>query len=271
MQDKPIGIFDSGLGGLTAVKEIVKIMPNEDIVYFGDTRRAPYGDKSRETVTKYTNQILYFLKQHDIKFALAACGTISSIVKFSDLKVDVPISGVLNSACISALNKTENKRIGVIATCATIESNAYKNKLVSLMPGVTVYQQACPMFAPMIESGLALSNKSLILDYAKQYLSGFRNLEIDTLILGCTHYLIIKDVIQAVLGEKIKLIDSGKESAKFVFDKLGQKELLSKKKSRGVCKFFVTDDKYKFLKTANAFLEKDVSRNTNVVNIDSWS
>lgn len=271
MQDKPIGIFDSGLGGLTAVKEIVRMMPNEDIVYFGDTRRAPYGDKNRETITKYTIQILSFLKQHNIKFALAACGTISSVVEFSDLQFDVPIIGVLTSACTAALSKTQNKRIGVIATPATIKSSAYKNKILSLMPDAIVYQQACPMFAPLIESGFVLSDRNLILKYAEKYLSPFKNLNIDTLVLGCTHYSIIKDIIQMVLGEKIYLIDSGKESAKFIFGQLRDRRLLSEKKSPGVCRLFVSNDKHRFLETANDFLKKDVSENTHVVNIDSWS
>ena len=267
MQDRPIGIFDSGLGGLTAVKEITKILPNEDIIYFGDTLRAPYGDKDYKIITEYTKQIVSFLKNHNVKYILAACGTISSVVNFSDLDLYTPINGIMFSTCSVAVKKTKNYRIGVIGTVNTIKSNAYKNMISSLLPKATVYQQACPMFVPLIESGKAISNNSVLYEYAKKYLLPLKDSDIDILILGCTHYPIIKDIIQNVMGLKIQLVEPGKESAEFVFNEMKNQNLISTKSSSGKIEFFITGDKQKFLQTANAFLMKDISKNTKVVDI----
>lgn len=270
MQDKPIGVFDSGLGGLTALKELSRIMPNENIVYFGDTGRAPYGNKSRETIIKYTKQDINFLMSKDVKFIVAACGTVSSAFDFSSFKCKIPLEGVLLPTCIATIKSTKNGKIGVIGTTATIKSESYKKILLSLNPKLHVYQQDCPTFVNLIEEGLIYKSYPLLLEHTKKYISKFNSYGIDTLILGCTHYSIIKDSIKSVLGNNVNLIDSGKETARFVFRELKKKNLLSSVDSIGKQKFFVSKSIDKFSNTANLLLKKDIKKDVKIINIELY-
>lgn len=270
MRDKPIGIFDSGLGGLTALKEIARLMPNEDIVYFGDTSRVPYGDKKIETLTTYTRQNLSFLVNSGVKIALAACGTISSVVDFKTLNASVPFIGVVNAACSAAIRTTKNKRIGVIGTESTIKSNSYKNRLIKLLPQVYVKQQECPEFVPLIETGHIDMSSKILVNYAEKYLNDFKNSSIDTIILGCTHYPIIKDVIKSIIGTKVNLVEPGKEAAEKIFSFLQEKNLKSSKSKRGKINIFISGSKENFVKTANLFLQLDIGKNVEVVDISKW-
>lgn len=270
MWEKPIGIFDSGLGGLTALKEISRIMPNEDIVYLGDTGRAPYGDKDDSTLKQYAKQDLSFLESQNVKIILAACGTLSSLADFSELQLNVRLVGVIESACDSAVKVTKNGKIGIIGTSSTINSGTYKKKICSLMPNAVVYQKACPMFVPLIESGNIDCFNSKLMKYAKDYLSVFKELNTDTIILGCTHYPLIETVIRKVVGSNVNLINSGEKAAELVFKLLKSENKLSSKKSSGKIKFFISGEKEKFLKVANSFLENDLKKDIETVNICKW-
>ena len=268
MQDSPIGVFDSGLGGLTAAKEIIKIMPNENIVYFGDTNRVPYGSKKDETIINYALQDINFLMSRNVKFIVAACGTVSSVISNYESLISVPFTGVLYPACLAAIKASKSLRIGVIGTSATIKSNSYKINLCSINPKVNVVQQACPLFAPMIENGFISPDDSLVKETVKKHLSVFEKYDIDTLILGCTHYPIISKAIQNFMGQSVTLIDSGKETAIHVKKALKSLDLMSKRKSRGKCEFFVSGSVENFSRTAGLFLGYDIASNVYKVDIN---
>lgn len=270
MWEKPVGIFDSGLGGLTALKEISKIMPNEDIVYFGDTGRAPYGDKDTKTLLMYAKQNLSFLINQDVKLILAACGTISSLNEFSKLSTTVPLEGVIDSACASAVKATKNGEIAVIGTSSAIKSKAYETKIHSLMPEAKVYQRACPRLVPLIESGKIDYRSESLVKCLNEYLDIFRNSTVDTMILGCTHYPLIESMIKETIGRDIALINSGKEAAKSIFNLFKAERKFSTKNSQGNIEIFVSGDKEKFLKTAGAFLKRDIEKNLNIVDVSKW-
>lgn len=270
MRDNPIGIFDSGLGGLTTVKEISKLMPNENIIYFGDTARAPYGNKEKKTIIKYRKQAANFLVSNNVKFIVAACGTVSSVSDNIKIIKNTPFQGVITPTCETAVKASKNGRIGVIGTTTTIKSKSYLNKILSINPKIMVIQQDCPMFASLIEKGIFTeSNKSLV-NYANQYLSPFKSSDIDTLILGCTHYPIITDIIKMILGDNIKLIDSGKETAKFIYKKMNDKNLVSHNNKKGKYRFFISSGIYNFSKIANIFLEKNITSNIEIVDINKY-
>ena len=229
MNNKPIGVFDSGLGGLTAVKELLKVLPYENIIYFGDTGRVPYGDKSRKTILKYALQDIEFLKSLDVKMILAACGTVSSILEESHVNIEIPFTGVIVPTAAAAANATRNNKIGIIGTTATIKSGSYKRELLKINPNLQIFEQDCPLFVPLVENGFIEKDNKATLIIAEKYLAGLRNKKIDTLILGCTHYPIISEIISKVIGPEVKLIDSGREAAIFAANALSFSENLSEK------------------------------------------
>ncbi|MGH2575717.1 MAG: glutamate racemase [Ignavibacteria bacterium] len=254
---KPIGVFDSGIGGLTVVRELNRLLPNEKIIYFGDTGRVPYGNKSKETVIHYSLQIAYFLMRKKIKMLVAACNTVSS-VSLPTLKrhFHIPIIGVIEPGAKSAVENSGNKKIGVIGTIGTISSNAYKKALKKIMPGLKVHQKACSLFVHLAEDGW---NKNKIAqDISNEYLQSFSEHNIDTLILGCTHYPLLKDVIQNSVGIKVKLIDSGRETAKEVKRILEKKSLVNKNTQyqKNNSLFYVSDFPHKFKEVSQRFLSK---------------
>ena len=241
MNNKPIGVFDSGLGGLTAVKELLKVLPYENIIYFGDTGRVPYGDKSRKTILKYALQDIEFLKSLDVKMILAACGTVSSILEESNVNIEIPFTGVIAPTATAAASATRNNKIGIIGTTATIKSGSYKRELLKINPNLQIFEQDCPLFVPLVENGFIEKDNKATLIIAEKYLAGLRNKKIDTLILGCTHYPIISDFISKVIGPEVKLIDSGREAAIFAANALSFSENLTERKNSGSCVFFVSD------------------------------
>ena len=271
MQDNPIGVFDSGLGGLTAVKEIIKIMPNENVIYFGDTGRVPYGNRSTETIINYALQDIAFLTSMNVKFIVIACGTVSSVIHCASNLISVPFTGVLTPTCISAIKSTKNNRIGIIGTTATINSNSYKRELYFLNPNIKVFQQSCPLFVPMIENGFILPNDSLVQETVKTHLKSFNKCNIDTLILGCTHYPIISCAIQNFIGKDVTLIDSGKETALYVKSILQKSGLSTRRKTRGNCKFFVSDSTENFSRTASLFLGCNITSSVHKVDVSQYS
>ncbi len=209
----PIGIFDSGIGGLTVFKAVRRGLPDEDIVYFGDTARVPYGTKSKETITKFSIENVHFLQSFDVKMVVVACNTASSLsLEALQRKFTMPVVGVIEPGSRAAIRQTKTGRIGVIGTKSTIGSNAYEAWLKKLDPDVSVYSSACPLFVPFVEEGW--TEGDVITKVARAYLEPFKNFKIDTLILGCTHYPLLSSIIQKVVGNKVRLINSGEETAK---------------------------------------------------------
>lgn len=271
MNNKPIGVFDSGLGGLTAVKELLKVLPYENIIYFGDTGRVPYGDKSRKTILKYALQDIEFLKSLDVKMILAACGTVSSILEESNVNIEIPFTGVIAPTATAAASATRNNKIGIIGTTATIKSGSYKRELLKINPNLQIFEQDCPLFVPLVENGFIEKDNKATLIIAEKYLAGLRNKKIDTLILGCTHYPIISEIISKVIGPEVKLIDSGREAAIFAANALSFSENLTERKNSGSCVFFVSDTVNSFSKNAGLFLQQNVSQKVKMVDIEKYS
>lgn len=259
MDTRPIGVFDSGLGGLTVVKELCTLLPNEDIVYFGDTGRVPYGTKSRETVTRYALQDIDFLKSKDVKMVVIACNTVSAILtaEITDA-FDFPYVSVLMPAVNAAVKRTRNGKIGVICTCATAKSGAYETNIRKLLPDIAVITKACPLFVPLVENGWFQKDNKVAALVAEEYLAPLRALSIDTCILGCTHYPYLHDIIDNTFENKVALIDSGRETAAVVKTALEQKGLLSDSEAPGKYSFFVSDSVETFSELAGKFLLTDI-------------
>lgn len=268
MNNLSIGIFDSGLGGLTAVKAVHQIIPNENVVYFGDTMRTPYGNKNKETLLKFTSQNINFLKSLGIKVILAACGTVSSYINY--VESDIDIFGVIEPTCKVAVDITKNGRIGILGTQTTINSNSYGTMINKLNKDIFCISQACPLLVPIIENGFVSINNSVLRTLLDFYISPLIKQDIDTLILGCTHYPIIEPVIRDIFGEKINLINPGKESIKFLKQFLISNNIASELQVFGTQKFYVSGDKKKFCKNAYMFLERDISDVTYNVKIEEF-
>lgn len=250
---KTIGIFDSGIGGLTVMKEIIKEMPNEDIVYFGDTARVPYGNKSPETIQKFSMQIANFLLEKNIKILVIACNTATSFsLKTLTENLSIPVIGVINPGSEAAYKISKNKKIGVIGTKGTIKSNAYEKALHNIDESLKVFSKACPLFVPLVEENWI--DKKETYSIAQEYLKDLQSFNIDTLILGCTHYPIIKNVIQEVIGNKISIVDSAIETSKVVHNTL-EKNNNIETKTKGSYKFFVSDDEQSFLNFGEKILD----------------
>lgn len=253
---KPIGVFDSGVGGLTVVKELIRQLPHEDIIYFGDTARVPYGIKSKETVIRFSIENILFLLKHDVKLICVACNTVSSLA-LPEIKKNfkLPIVGVLSPGAREAVYATRNKRIGVIGTKGTIKSRAYENEIKRIDPDIKIFAQACPLFVPFVEEGW-LKGK-VVMEVARKYLKPLKRAGVDTVILGCTHYPVLKPVIKKVLGNKVALIDSAKQVSVEVRKILGEENMLNSS-GRGEHKFFVSDNPEWFSGLARRFLGKSV-------------
>jgi glutamate racemase len=256
-REKPIGVFDSGIGGLTVVKRIAGTLPEENIVYFGDTARVPYGSKSNSTVIEYSLQDARFLINKNVKVIVAACNTASSVaIDVLKKSFNVPVIGMIEPGALSAVKETKNGRIGVIGTRATINNKAYSNEIKRIDPAVEVFEKECPLFVPLAEEGWI--NHKATYEIAEEYLAGLRDLKIDTLVLGCTHYPILAEVIQQVIGKNVRLIDSGVASAEVVRKELDRIDLHTAKHGIGNHDFYVSDMPAKFKETAEIFLGNPV-------------
>ena len=262
---RPIGVFDSGVGGLTVVKELIKQLPSEDIVYFGDTARVPYGIKSKETVVRFSIENILLLLKHNVKLICVACNTVSSFA-LPEIKnhFKVPIIGVLSPGAKEAVYATRNKRIGVIGTKGTIKSRAYELEIKQLDPNIKVIAKSCPLFVPFVEEGF-LSGE-VVLKVAKDYLLPLKNAGVDTLILGCTHYPLLKSVIKEVMGNHVVLIDSAKQVALEVKNILdSENELNTKRLSKRT--FLVSDNPEWFRDLAKRFLGQSIKNVMRVSNV----
>jgi glutamate racemase len=253
----PIGVFDSGIGGLTVAKSIFKLLPNENIVYLGDSARLPYGTKSKETVILYSIECLKFLLKQRVKLIVIACNTSSAIsVPFLSKVTTIPIISVIGPGASAATQITVNNKIGVIGTRATISSGAYQKEIKKLNKKAKVFSQNCSLFVQLAEDGWT-DNKIAELT-AKEYLADLQKSGIDTMIMGCTHYPILKDTIQKVVGKGIKLIDPGEETAAQVKRTLAKSEMLNSQKKEGYHKFYVTDFPVNFKDVSERFLGKKI-------------
>lgn len=271
MDNRPIGVFDSGLGGLTAVRSLRQILPEENLIYFGDTARVPYGGRSRETIVKYARQDLRFLRTFDLKAALIACGTMTT-TSLPTLRQenDLPLVGVVDPACARAVALTRNKRVGMIATQASVRSGAYEKQIAEMDPEIRVIAKPCPLFVPLVENGRIRRGDIVIETVAREYLEPLRDTGIDTLILGCTHYPLLWDIIGDVMGPDVTLVSSGEESAFELKRMLRAQNLRADEKRRGNAEFYVSDRVEDFERIASLFLQEDLRHAARRVEIDKY-
>lgn len=250
----PIGIFDSGVGGLTVARQIHQVLPAEDLVYLGDTARVPYGTKSPSTVVRFACEDTQFLLQQNVKAVVVACNTCSAwALPILEKKFSVPVFGVITPGVVAALKKTRNQRIGIIGTSATIRSKAYSSGIMARCETARVFANACPLLVPLVEEGWI--NHDVTGRILREYLEPMLREKIDTLILGCTHYPLLKTAIRKVAGSKVALVDSAESCAIYVRDRLEQKRLLNpNSKRKGIIQPFVTDETDKFTEIAKRFL-----------------
>jgi glutamate racemase len=263
-KEKPVGVFDSGIGGLSVVKRIATALPQESIVYFGDTARVPYGSKSNATVIDYSVQDAKFLMSKNVKAIVVACNT-ASAVALPELRkrFHVPVIGMIEPGSRMAVKESKTGRIGVIGTRTTVSNHAYSNEIKRLNPDAQVFEKACPLFVPLAEEGWV--NHKATYDIAEEYLADLKKLDIDTLVLGCTHYPMLAGVIQKVIGDNVKLIDSGIASAEVVREEISRIGLETNSFANGNQDFFVSDIPTKFTEVAELFLGRHVE---NVKKVD---
>lgn len=281
-KENPIGLFDSGIGGLSVLKQFIKFLPNENYVYLGDTARVPYGNKSVATVKRYASECTHFLLSKNVKLIVVACNTVSSVaIEEVSSKSNVPVIGMIHPAAIASVRATRNGRIGVIGTRATIESNSYSKAILSIIENdgsdkeltlqntesnetikknIIVFNKACPLFVPLVEEGLMNHNATRLI--AQEYLDPLKSEHIDTLVLGCTHYPLLSQLFSELMPN-VNLIDSGEHSAVAAIRLLGEKNLLNPNTDSMIknpsVKFYVTDIPSTFNSIANMFLNFDIS------------
>lgn len=270
-KDAPIGVFDSGVGGLTVAREIMRQIPNEKIIYFGDTARVPYGSKSKETVTRFSRQILRFLQTFRVKTIVVACNTASAYALDElERETDIPMIGVVKPGAKTASEVTQNGRIGVIATEATIGSQIYTTYIKNLNRNVTIYGKACPLFVPLIEEGLW--QDPVTDEIARRYLTELIDIDIDTLILGCTHYPLIRSTLGRIMGERVTLVNPAYETAIELKEMLAQRNLLNGESPRlgtNQYQFYVSDGAEKFKHFANSIIKYGIL-SAKTVNIEEY-
>lgn len=267
MDKRSIGIFDSGLGGLTVMKEVMKTFPKENIIYFGDTGRVPYGTKSRETIIKYSNQDVRFLESRDVKYIIIACGTASSVA-LSDIRNNfkIPVIGVVDATAEAAIEATENGKIGIIATSGTIRSGAYE--AVIEKAGLKTFSKACPLFVPLVENGHFETEVAKLV--VEEYLTELKNQSIDTLILGCTHYPHLKKIIGEFMGDDVKLIDPGVEVSKYLKEEFDEDFLNDGDIDSEQYQYYVSDGVEGFEELASTFLEKNINGKVKKIDIEKY-
>lgn len=270
MHQQSIGVFDSGLGGLTAARQLRRIMPSENIIYFGDTARVPYGGRSRDTLLKYARQDMRFLRQFDLKAVVIACGTVSSNC-LAELRSEneLPIIGVVEPAVEAAVRATKNGRVGMVATQASVSSGAYERCFRSLAPDIQIFSKACPLFVPLVEEGRCHVGDIVIETVAEDYLRELREQGIDTLVLGCTHYPLITEVIRKVVGSGVTLIDAGAESAKAARALLTERGELAQR-PQGESRYYTSDRVDGFERLASLFLGEDITGQVQKIDISQY-
>lgn len=271
MINAPIGVFDSGVGGLTVAREIIRQLPEERIVYFGDTARVPYGSKSKDTIIRYSRQIIRFLKTKKVKAIVVACNTASAYALDAiEGALDIPIIGVVKPGARIAVETTINKRIGIIGTDGTINSRLYTKYIHSIDEDIEVIGKSCPLFVPLVEEGML--HDTVTEEIARRYLSELKDENIDTLILGCTHYPLLRHMLGKVMGNDVKLVNPAYETAMSLKELLGVHGLLSGEKKgspNDMYEFYVSDAAGKFMDFANSILPFGISV-TQKINIEEY-
>lgn len=262
--NRAIGIFDSGLGGLTVAKEIMELLPEENIVYFGDTGRVPYGTRSAETIRKYALQDEKFLISKDVKIIVAACGTVSSVASDTAKQLPVPFVEVISHSVEDALLCTKNKKVGVLATAATIGSHTHK-KLLQRQSDITVIENAATLLVPLVEEGWTAIDDEVVLETVRRYLKPMIDNKVDTVILGCTHFPVLESAMQKVMGDDVTFINMGKSAAKAVKKLLCESDKLCDNGNKSKRSYYVSDKTASFGKTASVllgeeFCDKDVEQ-----------
>lgn len=272
---KPIGVFDSGLGGLSAVRVLKKILPGEDIIYFGDTGRVPYGTRSDEIITRYALDDMNFLCSFGVKAVLVACGTVSSVA-LDTLRenFDVPVMGVVQSAAKKAYELSECKRIALLATHATVKNGAYERFMSKNFNGVSFKGIGCPMFVPLVENGYIGDDCKVTRMFCDEYIRKLCDFAPDCIILGCTHYPIIKNIIKesadSLIGTNVSIVDSGEQAAIEIKEFLRSQNLLCEKIDKGSVRYFVSDETDSFCHNASIFLGEHITDVTKI-NISDYS
>lgn len=269
-REAPIGVFDSGVGGLTVAREIMRNLPSERIVYFGDTARVPYGSKSRESIIRFSRQIIHFLQEEHVKAIVVACNTASAYALDEVQKdLDIPIIGVVKPGAKVAAQATRNKRIGVIGTKGTIGSNIYADYIHEIDPEITVVGKACPLFVPLVEEGWL--KDPVTVEVAQRYLQELQEQDVDTLVMGCTHYPLLRSVLRELLGEKVTLVNPAYETAQSLKQLLKEMNLDNPgiKEEEFPYRFYVSDLADQFTAFANSILPYDVSM-TKKIDIEKY-
>lgn len=268
----PVGVFDSGVGGLTVAREIMRQIPNERIVYFGDTARVPYGSKSKETIIRYSRQIIRFLRTQDVKAIVIACNTASAYaLETVAAESDIPVIGVINAGARTASSVTRNGKIGIIGTLGTVQSGIYKKVIQDIRPELEVTQKACPLFVPLVEEGLL--HDSVTDEIASRYLSDLKSKYIDTLVLGCTHYPLLRSTLRRLMGEDVTLVNPAYETAIELKYLLQEHDMLRTEEENGEnaekYQFFVSDLAERFTTFASSILPNEV-KTTKKIDIENY-
>lgn len=269
-RDAPVGVFDSGVGGLTVAREIMRNLPSEKIVYFGDTARLPYGNKSKDTIIRYSRQIIHFLQEQQVKAIVIACNTASAFALDAVRdELEIPVLGVIESGAVVAAQETKNQRVGVIGTIGTVGSGIHETFLKRQNPDITVFGKACPLFVPLVEEGWL--HDPVTVEVARRYLRELQEKEIDTLILGCTHYPLLRSTIREVMGEGVRLVNPAYETALELKKLLRKENLLStgKEEAEFPYRFYVSDLADEFKSFANSILPYDVEM-TQKIDIEKY-
>lgn len=267
MDKRPIGIFDSGLGGLSTVRAMKKLLPNEDIVYFGDTGRVPYGTRSNETIETYTAQDIKFLRSFDCKMIVVACGTVSTVSAQIIDELEEPSTGIAKPSAKAAAMATKNKVVGLMATSATVNSKIFEKELQKLDSDIKVVSTACPLLVSLVESNWIDKDDEVTTLAVKRYLEDIQSAGADTIILGCTHFPILAPIVQKLVGDSVTLIDSGLEEARYVKEVLEEKNIANKENHIGNQRFFVSDKTQNFCTVANILLGEDIGNKCEFVDI----
>lgn len=270
MDQRPIGVFDSGLGGLTALRELTALLPREEFIYFGDTGRVPYGSRSRDTLIKYARQDVAFLRSFDLKAIVIACGTVSTnALDVLRGENEIPIFGVVGPAAHAAARTTRSGKIGLIGTSASIRTGAYERAIAPLRPDAQVTALACPLFVPLVENGRFRPGDPVAEIVAAEYLTPLKEAGVDTLVLGCTHYPLLREVIGGFMGPQVALVDAGAQCAGFVAEKLDALDLLSGVREARPPRLFVSDATGDFARLASLFLGEDVTHTVEQVDLSA--
>ena len=268
MDNRPIGVFDSGLGGLTAVRHLQSLLPHENIVYFGDTGRVPYGTRSRDTIRRYATEDCRFLLSHDVKYIIAACGTVSSVAPDLLAQLPVPAIGVVTPTAQAAVKATRNGKIGILGTAATIRSSSFKDAILAIDPSIQVTGTPCPLFVPLVENGWIAADDPVAVPMVRRYLTDVKTVGVDTLILGCTHFPLLSEIMQNELGDGVTLIDSGRETAVLCAEQLKNADALTDRQS-GTAQFFVSDQPEGFSQVAEIFLGCSVEQTVEKIQLEN--